>query len=177
MRYEFSPLALGRQSKVAGFGSVDDHFDQMKMKELQAYLKSHGQLLSGRKNELIRRAKGTFQLSLRKAAQTALCNDRPENESAETERSALTENHIVERLADWTKVDDVSSDNWPDFTDKEVYNYLVHSCKRTIDFKRKGARRQLKAHTFYSGEILQRKNGVNRAARKEKTKPKQNKIK
>ena len=49
----------------------------------------------------------------------------------------------------WIDVEAVPLDQWPEMTDKEIYNYLVYTCKRTVDRKKKNARRQLKANDFY----------------------------
>ena len=60
-----------------------------------------------------------------------------------------TEHAYVQQLKKWVDIDSVSSDNWPEFTDEELYNYLVYSCKKTVDLQKKNARRQLGANIFY----------------------------
>ena len=39
-------------------------FDSMKVRELKNYLKANGQLITGKKEELVRRAKGTYEVLL-----------------------------------------------------------------------------------------------------------------
>lgn len=59
------------------------------------------------------------------------------------------EDEKVRAMKGWLKEEEVAVDEWPDVTDKELYDYLVCSCKKSVDKKSKGARRQLKASIFY----------------------------
>ncbi|KAK7477395.1 hypothetical protein BaRGS_00031371 [Batillaria attramentaria] len=122
-------------------------FESMKVQELKQYLKANSQCTSGKKSELIRRAKGTFSLLRMKAVDDS---ERPGSNSD----TALSENkdgefHHVANLNGWVDVEAVAMSQWPEVTDKELYNYLVYTCNRTVDLKKKNARRQLKANTFY----------------------------
>ncbi|KAK7488545.1 hypothetical protein BaRGS_00020162 [Batillaria attramentaria] len=116
-------------------------FESMKVQELKQYLKANSQCTSGKKSELIRRAKGTFSLLLMKAVDDS---KRPGSNSD----TALSENkdgefHHVANLNGWVDVEAVAMSQWPEVTDKELYNYLVYTCNRTVDLKKKNARRQL----------------------------------
>ncbi|XP_070202256.1 uncharacterized protein [Littorina saxatilis] len=52
-------------------------------------------------------------------------------------------------LQGWCNPEAVALADWPDITDKELYNFMVYKCNKAVDKGRKNARRQLKAHVFY----------------------------
>jgi hypothetical protein len=52
-------------------------------------------------------------------------------------------------LKGWCNPEAVALADWPDIGDKELYNYMVYKCHKSVDMKRKNARRQLKAHVFF----------------------------
>ncbi|KAK7465986.1 hypothetical protein BaRGS_00037473 [Batillaria attramentaria] len=124
-------------------------FEAMKVHELKQYLKANSQSTSGKKSELVRRAKGTFSLLAHKAVDDS---DRPEKDAELSQSDNHPENeeyHHVASLTGWLAVEDVSQSQWPEVTERELYNYLVYTCKRTVDLKKKNARTQLMANAFY----------------------------
>nr|KAG5700833.1 hypothetical protein BaRGS_024219 [Batillaria attramentaria] len=40
--------------------------------------------------------------------------------------------HHVANLNGWVDVEAVAMSQWPEVTDKELYNYLVYTCNRTV---------------------------------------------
>ncbi|KAK7507753.1 hypothetical protein BaRGS_00000718 [Batillaria attramentaria] len=97
-------------------------FESMKVQELKQYLKANSQCTSGKKSELIRRAKGTFSLLLMKAVGDS---ERP-GSNIDT---ALSENkdgefHHVANLNGWVDVEAVAMSQWPEVTDKELYHHI-----------------------------------------------------
>ena len=51
--------------------SSEPAFKLMKVKELKDFLKHHRQLTSGKKEELVRRARGTYELAIQRACDEA----------------------------------------------------------------------------------------------------------
>ena len=49
----------------------------------------------------------------------------------------------------WSNPETVALTDWPDITDKDIYNFMVYKCQKSVDMEKKNARRQLKAHVFY----------------------------
>ncbi|KAK7502268.1 hypothetical protein BaRGS_00006632 [Batillaria attramentaria] len=125
-------------------------FESMKVHELKQYLKANSQSTSGKKSELVRRAKGTFSLLAQKAIDDS---NQPERDAelsqSDNKAKENKEYHHVASLTGWLAVEEVCLSQWPEVTDKELYNYLVYTCKKTVDLKKKNARRQLKANIFY----------------------------
>ena len=71
-------------SNILKMETTDAVFDAMKCNELKTYLKKHGQLTSGTKKELTRRAKGTFQFLLQRDADETVhsASNNPATEDA-----------------------------------------------------------------------------------------------
>ena len=121
---------------------MNGELNKWKKKELQDFLKECQQPTFGNKTELIERVIGAKALGLDKT------NTRKVLQNAKT--SVLTP--LGENLPTPSQLKDVWSSNCdecPEFTQKELYNYLVLSKHRSYDDSEMGARRQLKAKVFY----------------------------
>lgn len=121
-------------------------FKKMKVKELKEYLKKHRQPTSRTKQSLIHLAKGTFKLQYCKCD---VYTDEQIDPSTDHDVSTKQENLHVSTLQLWIDVDDVNIDDWPDISDRELYDYLVYTCRKVPDEVSKNARRQLKGYKFY----------------------------
>ncbi|ESO88647.1 hypothetical protein LOTGIDRAFT_165431 [Lottia gigantea] len=123
-------------------------FDKLNVNELKSYLRDHGQYVSGVKSELIKRAKGTDIFRQRPLSELVL-EDRNFEERRNLERFVTplgeTLPHPSSLKQGW--IDDC--EQIPDFTNTELYNYLVLSQGRTVDKEKNNAKRQLKAKVFY----------------------------
>ncbi|XP_076087997.1 uncharacterized protein LOC143058383 [Mytilus galloprovincialis] len=116
-------------------------FNTWKKKELQDFLKKCNQPTFGNKPELIERAKGAKDLGL------DINNNAPRDDIKSPLLTPLGE-HLpspTELKEGWS----TNCDQFPDFTHKELYNFLVLSRHRSYDASEMGARRQLKAKVFY----------------------------
>ena len=139
-------MATNKENEPAVRKDLD--FDKLNVSELKLYLRDHGQYVSGLKSELIKRAKGTDILRKRPLSELNL-----EDENFEKRRnlerfvSPLGEKlpHPSSLKHGW--IDDC--EQIPDFSNLELYNYLVLSQGRTIDKEQNNAKRQLKAKVFY----------------------------
>ena len=121
---------------------MNGELNKWKKKELQDFLKECQQPTFGNKPELIERVIGAKALGLDKT------NTRKVLQNANT--SVLTP--LGENLPTPSQLKDGWSSNcdeFPEFTQKELYNYLVLSKHRSYDDNEMGARRQLKAKVFY----------------------------
>ncbi|KAL3862566.1 hypothetical protein ACJMK2_008525 [Sinanodonta woodiana] len=116
----------------------DDALERCKIPELKSYLRQHGQNVGGRKEELVKRAKGIKALGLQDVNCISL-NDQQGHNLRTTDKlvTPLGEKMpLPSSLNNWTK----DLFNIPNFTDNDVYNYLVLTMK---------AKRQLKSQVFF----------------------------
>ncbi|CAC5410778.1 unnamed protein product [Mytilus coruscus] len=122
---------------------MESDFSTWKKKELQDFLKKCNQPTFGNKPELIERAKGAKALGLD-------INNNAPRVLDDIKSSLLTP--LGENLPSPSELKEGWSSNcdqFPDFTHKELYNFLVLSRHRSYDASEMGARRQLKAKVFY----------------------------
>ena len=101
----------------------DSEICQMSVTGLRNYLRRHKQFISGKKSELIERAKGVKKLGLRDANEQEW-EDLEENEVRQEEKLVT---QLGERLPDPDTLD-TWSDNWleiPDFYQANIYDYFV----------------------------------------------------
>ena len=117
----------------------DDQLEQFKVPQLKAYLKRYGQFVSGKRDELVLRAKGVQILGLKTV---------DDNRSGDVRAGVVRkEEKLVTPLGEKIpKIDTLKG--WsndlslvPDFSDSDVYNYLVLTMK---------AKRQLKSRVFFN---------------------------
>jgi hypothetical protein len=124
---------------------MNGELNKWKKKELQDFLKECQQPTFGNEPELIERVIGAKALGLDITSKT---NTRKVLQNIKT--SVLTP--LGEHLPTPSHLKDVWSSNcdeFPEFTQKELYNYLVLSKHRSYDDSEMGTRRQLKAKVFY----------------------------
>lgn len=122
-------------------------FDSFRVNELKSFLRDHGEYVTGTKAELVKRAKGVDILK-----KTPLSEIRIQDENRTKERHLERfVSPFGEKLPDprslvsgWTTIMDI-----PEFSKRDLYNYLVLSKKRTVDNQTNSANRQLKAKVFY----------------------------
>ena len=121
---------------------MSTEFSNLKKAQLVQYLKQCRQPTFGNKAELIERAIGAKALGLDKQT-----HGNKENVLKEKVVTPLGENLPIpsDLKTGWMS----DCQQFPDLTDRELYNYLVLSKHRTVDTNPQGARRQLKAKTFY----------------------------
>ena len=128
---------------------ISDAFDPNKAKvsDLRIFLRDHNQPISGVKSVLIDRAKGVLDLDLPNVKRLRE-SDALSTEERHLERliSPLGENlpDPILLKSGWTE--DMSQ--IPDFSNSDLYNYLVLSKRRTLDGKANKASRQLKGKDF-----------------------------
>ncbi|KAK7093102.1 uncharacterized protein [Littorina saxatilis] len=121
-------------------------FRAWKVPELKTFLKDRGINVSGRKEELIARAKGCEALDI----SVNIHDDDSENSGLMLRQYELLTTPNGYKLPDPTKLD-----GWkdvlecPDVTDRHITEYLVHSRHRTEDKRQMGATRQLKASSLF----------------------------
>jgi len=135
-----------KSSTILSTENID--FTKLTCAQLRQYLREYGLPVSGSKFELVERAKGCVKLG-KKPLQTLRIED--ENFASERSRDRLVtplgeKLPEVKTLSGWK--DDITL--IPDFTNCDLYNYLVLNSQRTHDGKPIGAKRQLKAKVFYS---------------------------
>jgi hypothetical protein len=120
----------------------------MLVKDLKLYLKNREQKVTGSKPELVKRAQGTASLKLLRSIENVKEDDNGELRRRKVEKLTTP---LGVRLPDpamltgWS--DNLSKS--PQFTEKELYNYLVLSKHRTIDSQGMKANRALRAEVFY----------------------------
>ncbi|XP_071087830.1 uncharacterized protein [Haliotis cracherodii] len=124
---------------------VDDEFHQMTVKELREYLRERNQKVTGVRAQVLARARGAKALRL-----DATTLVQPSKGVISMQRKLVTPSGY--RMPDPTTLmigwnDAVES--LPEFSEKEIYNYMVLSNHRTSDKKPMMAKRQMKAVVFY----------------------------
>ncbi|XP_069119322.1 uncharacterized protein [Argopecten irradians] len=121
-------------------GLIDDACDlqSLNVKDLKKYLSSRGQHVSGNKRQLLERAQGARRLCL-----SDISIDRKDNiQEQENRKNDKLCTPLNERLPhpselkNWTE----NFSNIPDFTEKEIYNYIVLKMNH---------KKQLKSKVFY----------------------------
>ncbi|KAK7108861.1 hypothetical protein V1264_016523 [Littorina saxatilis] len=122
-------------------------FRSWKVPELKKFLTERGINVSGRKEDLIARAKGCEALEINVVRDT-------ENEN-ENSRVLLRQYEQLITPDGYKMPDPSKLDNWrnifecPDVTDRQLCEYLVLSRHRTEDKRQMGATRQLKASALF----------------------------
>ena len=116
----------------------NDPIDKLHVPELKDYLRKHSQPVTGRKDQLVKRAKGV------KIVQIEDKNTQQVQDNIESFRRSLEKNITplgevipdITSLTNWTK--DVQ--HLPDFCDKDIYNYFV---------LKMNTKRQLRSKVYY----------------------------
>ncbi|XP_060589858.1 uncharacterized protein LOC132745041 [Ruditapes philippinarum] len=128
--------------------NIDIDFDTATIPILKDFLRDRGFPVSGNKKKLIERSKGVITLG-KKPLSVLRENDLREKNSRELSRFRTPLGESLPRpeaLCDgWTE----NVHDFPNFTNNELYNYLVLSKERTCDGASNKASRQLKAKVFY----------------------------
>ena len=116
----------------------DADIDSFKVPELKSYLRKFRQNVSGKKKDLVLRAKGVKVLGL----QSAESVNSHDEKSLETRRKQKLLTPLDEVVPDPLTLKGWSTDlaDIPNFTDADVYNYLVLTMK---------AKRQMKSRVFF----------------------------
>ncbi|XP_041376830.1 uncharacterized protein LOC121389299 [Gigantopelta aegis] len=121
--------------------------DVANVRELKTFLRDRGEQVSGNKPELVRRAKGVLDLGL-KPLKVIQQTDKENAGHREVTKFKTPLGEILpdpSRLPNWLD----SLNDVPNFTDKDLYNYLVLNCQRTFDHDYLKANRAFKAKVFY----------------------------
>ena len=124
-----------------------DDLKQFKVKQLKEFLRSRGEQVSGSKRELLDRAQGVLILNKQPLADITLNDQNRDNQRL----SDKLVTPLGERLPDPVNVTSWDSNvtSIPAVSDKDLYNFLVLNTNRTHDFRKSGAKKQLKAKVFY----------------------------
>lgn len=112
--------------------------DGFKVCDLKKYLSAHGQNVSGRKSELIERVRGVRKLGLIDLSSVAQ-EDSKRFEQRKCDKLTTPLNEKLPHpniLKTWT----TNFQNIPDFSEKEIYNYIV---------LKMNSKKQLKSKVFY----------------------------
>ena len=117
---------------------TDEAIETLNVSFLKEYLRKHKQHVTGKKEQLVKRAKGVKLSKLQDANQLAK-TDSIESVIRTVEKNITPLGEIIpdiSTLNDWTK--DV--DCVPDFCDKDIYNYFV---------LKMNTKRQLRSKVYY----------------------------
>lgn len=116
----------------------DDALERMKIVELKGYLRQHSQSVTGKKDELLSRAKGIKLAQLKDGHELAISDSAFDSKRQDEKTTTPLGEKIpvISELKGWS--DDMHQS--PSFTEKDVYNYFVLKMK---------TKRMLRSKVYY----------------------------
>jgi hypothetical protein len=137
----FHAIMANKEDEGESLHLTDEAIEELTVHGLKEYLRKHSQPVTGKKDQLIKRAKGV-RLTELKDAQQLEQTDLIDSFRRSLEKNITPLGEVIpdiQKLVNWTK--DVNY--IPDFGDKDIYNYFV---------LKMNTKRQLLSKVYYKDE-------------------------